>query len=156
MIQKLNSYWWFFTILSFLFAYFNPYFGLFSLVVIIILFFDMVSFIILKGHYNSFKKKITDKVHNTNVVKKIFYKELLMFKIMKLFTTFCTVYLFLVIIIQNIESQKVLAPFYISAIQKNFSLQILCIALAIASIIFSFILFWSYSDSYKKKLNELE
>lgn len=109
----------------------------------------------MNGHFNIFSKKISDRVEHINIIKKTFSKEVLSFKIGKLFTTVFMVFVMLVVVIQNIETKKIMTPFYISAVQKNFALQILCIVLAIASIIFSFILFWSYSDSYKQKLNEL-
>lgn len=155
MINKLKNKWWLFTILTGICAYLDPYFGLFSIFILIVLFFDFIMFIIMNGHFNIFSKKISDRVEHINIIKKTFSKEVLSFKIGKLFTTVFMVFVMLVVVIQNIETKKIMTPFYISAVQKNFALQILCIVLAIASIIFSFILFWSYSDSYKQKLNEL-
>ena len=150
MINKLKNKWWLFTILSGILMYLDPYFGLFSIFMIIVLFFDFIMFTIMKGHFNIFSKKALDGTEHIDSIKKGFSKEILFFKIGKLFTTVFMIFVMLVVVIQNIEIKKIMAPFYISAIQKNFPLQILCIVLAIASIIFSFILFWYYSDSYKK------
>lgn len=156
MINKLKNKWWLFTILSGICMYLDPYFGLFSIFTIIILFFDIIYFTIIKGHFNIFSKKISDRTEHINIIKKSFRKEVLFFKIGKLFTTVFTIFVVFVIFIKNIEIQTILAPYYFSAIKNNFALQMICIVLALASIIFSFILFWFYADSYKQKLNELK
>lgn len=157
MLNKLKNKWWLFTILSGVFAYLNPYFGIFSAIIVLILFFDIIMATIMIGHFNIFSKKISDKNERIDVIKKIFAKDIIFFKIMKLFTTVFMILAIFIIVIENLERKTILAPFfYISAIQTSVILQILCILLSIASISFSFILFWSYSDSYKQRLNELE
>lgn len=156
MFNKLNNKWWIFTVLSFIFAYLNPYFGLFSMIMIVILFFDILFFIILRGHYNIFKQQLLDNKRNKEQTLKLFNRELLMFKIAKLFTTFFVVYVMITMVIENVETKTILAPFYISIIQEKILLQIFCIFLSLVSIIFSCVLFWFYTNSYKNKLNEQE
>lgn len=110
----------------------------------------------MKGHFTIFSKKLTDKTEHIDTIKKIFSKEILFFKIGKLFTTISTIFLIVVVFINNIEIQKIMAPYYFLLIERHFSIQIIFIVLAVASIIFSFILFWMYTDGYKRSLNELE
>ncbi|EOH95924.1 hypothetical protein UAY_03350 [Enterococcus moraviensis ATCC BAA-383] len=156
MINKLKNKWWLFTILSGICMYIDPYFGFFSIFMIVILFFDIVFFAVMKGHFNIFSKKITDSNKHIVIIKKVFNKEVLSFKLGKLFTTVFTVLSIVIIFIQNIEAKEILTPYYFSAIKNSFALQVICIILALTSIIFSFILFWFYVDSYKQKLNQLE
>ncbi|MBO0447554.1 hypothetical protein IGJ55_000152 [Enterococcus sp. AZ170] len=156
MMNKLKNKWWLFTILSGICLYLNPYFGLFSIVTVLILFFDIIYCILIKGHFNIFSKRIADKTEHNDTIKKVFSKEILFFKIGKLFTTVCMIFVILVIFINNIEIQKIMAPYYFLSIEQNFGIQVMLIVLAVASIIFSFILFWMYVDLYKLRLNELE
>lgn len=156
MINKLKNKWWLFTILSGICLYNDPYFGLFSIFMILILFFDIIMSTIMIGHFNIFSKKIADKTEHLNIIKKIFNKEILSFKIGKLFTTIFTIFLVFVIFIQNLKAKEILSPYYFLAIKNSVALQLICIILALASIIFSSVLFWFYTDAYKQKLNELE
>lgn len=156
MIDKLKNKWWLFTIISSICMYLDPYIGLFSIFMVVVLFFDIIMFTILKGHFNIFSKKIVSKSEHASTIKKIFNKEILFFKIGKIFTTLFTIFVIVVIFIENIEIQKIMAPYYFLAIEQSFFIQIIFIVLAIASIIFSCILFWMYADAYKQSLNELE
>lgn len=156
MVNKLNNKWWVFTIFSLFFAYLNPYFVLFSMVMVVVLFFDCIMFIVLRGHYKIVKRKLSDKKENREIVKKLFHKELLMFKVGKIFTTIFVVYVVITMTIENLSVQTLLEPIYIPIIQKSFILQVFCIMLSIASIAsiaFSCVLFWFYTNLYKEKLN---
>lgn len=155
MIDSIKSKWWLFTILSGICMYLNPYFDLFSIFMIVVLFFDIIMFTIMKGHFYLFFKKIADKTEHTKIIKKIFNTEILFLKIGKLFTTIVMIFVILVVVKQNLDTKKIMAPYYIPVIQTNFFLQITCIILSVILIVFSFILFCFYADSYKQKLNEL-
>lgn len=156
MVKKLKNKWWLFTILSGICMYLDPYFGLFSIFMIIVLFFDIIMFTIMKGHFTIFSKKIVDGTEYFTVIKSAFNKEILSFKLGKLFTTISMIFVVFVVVKQNMETKKIMAPFYISTIQTNFALRLIFILLAIISMIFSFTLFCLYTDSYKQKLNELK
>lgn len=156
MTSKLKSKWWLFTILSGIFLYLDPYFGVFSIVIVLILFFYLIYFILMKGHFNIFSKRLIDGTEQIDTIKKVFSKEILFFRIGKLFTTIVTIFLIAIIFIENIEISKIMTSYYFVSIEQNFSIQIIFIALAIVSIIFSFILFWMYTDAYRLSLNKLE
>lgn len=155
-MSKLKSKWWLFTILSGIFLYLDPYFGVFSIVIVLILFFDLIYFILMKGHFNIFSKRLIDGTEQIDTIKKVFSKEILFFRIGKLFTTIVTIFLIAIIFIENIEISKIMTSYYFVSIEQNFSIQIIFIALAIVLIIFSFILFWMYTDAYRLSLNKLE
>lgn len=156
MIKKLNNKWWIFTILSGICSYLDPCFGMFSFVTVIILFFDIISFIIFKGHYKIFKKRLVDEAEQSKKIGKLFRKEVIFFKVLKTYTTIFIILAISVGGIASLEYRTIMAPFYLSVIKEQVILQILCLLLAIAAIVFSCILFWSYINVYKKKLTELE
>jgi hypothetical protein len=154
LTNKLKNKWWLFTILSGIFAYLNPYFGFFSVITIFFVFFDFVYFIIFKNHYKIFEKKMIENYNN--LFEKNFHKEVIFFKIGKLFISVCTLFVYIVIFMQNLEDKVLLASFYVPTIKNIFFLQVICMILAIASILYSTFLFYVYLNSYKQKLNEVE
>jgi hypothetical protein len=155
LTNKLKNKWWLFTILSGIFAYLNPYFSFFSFFIIIILFFDVIYMFILKKHFKIFKEKLADGKYNHSL-KKVFSKEIIFFKIGKIFTSFFIFLIYIIIFVENLEDRQLLTSFYIPLIKNNFILQVLCMTLAIASIVYSSVLFWLYTNSCKQKLNEVE
>jgi hypothetical protein len=91
-----------------------------------------------------------------NLFEKNFHKEVIFFKIGKLFISVCTLFVYIVIFMQNLEDKVLLASFYVPTIKNIFFLQVICMILAIASILYSTFLFYVYLNSYKQKLNEVE
>lgn len=150
MIKKSCKIWWLFSVISLVFAYANPFLGIFGLLNLINCFFDFGLYVILNGHYVALEKKMRSD-GNFDKLKKAFNIELIGFIGMKVFTLVCIVFGTTVVIVTNIEVKKIAAPFYFNFIADSFILQMICTILSLFSAVYSCVLFIFYAISYKQK-----
>ncbi|MBP1043047.1 hypothetical protein I6N95_18690 [Vagococcus sp. BWB3-3] len=149
MIRKSCKVWWLFSIFSFVFAYSNPYLGALAFPNMIACFFDFVLYVLLKGHYNILQKKIKEGNH-VNKLKKAFNVEIMGFIGMKVFILVCIIFGTVVLIVNNVEPKKILAPFYFNFIAENVVLQTFCTVFSLICAISSCVLFIVYARLHKQ------
>lgn len=149
MCYKQKQLWWIYLIIAGILLFADPYFGIFSAMVVILLIIEIIGFIVFKGHY-----KILTSNQNDSLKLKLFNTEIFGFLFVPIFCTFLGMCCILTLGIANFTEREILAPVYLQVLVDIPLLSDMLLLAAMFSLIFSGVLYTYYMLSHKQKIRQ--